>query len=129
MQSTSSNKTLSTALTWLAIITILATGAIHFIEAPDNMSEAYKGVLFILNGIGALVAAFLIARGDKRGWQLGLAVAASAAVGYVLSRTVGLPLLPAEPDAWLEPLGIGSLAAEVAFLGVATVKQVTPSNT
>jgi hypothetical protein len=37
-------------------------------------------------------------------------------VGYVLSRTVGVPGLPAEPDAWLEPLGVASVVAEVVFL-------------
>jgi hypothetical protein len=79
-------------------------------------------VLFILNGIGSLVAALLIFRSDTRGWHLGIAVAASAAVGYVLSRTIGLPLLPAEPDAWFEPLGIASLLVEVAFLGIVATK-------
>jgi hypothetical protein len=118
-------------LVWLAIAAIVATGLIHFIEVPDNLAEVpYKGVLFILNGIGSLAAAFLIARGDTRGWQLGIAVAFSAAVGYVLSRTIGLPLLPAEPDAWFEPLGIASLLVELAFLGIAVAQSmlVIPAN-
>jgi hypothetical protein len=118
--STINNSTTSTVLLWLSIAAIAATGIIHLIESPDNLSEVpYKGVLFILNGIGALLAAFLLARADRRGWWLGLAVAASAALGYVLSRTVGLPLLPAEPDAWFEPLGIASLLIEVAFIALA----------
>jgi hypothetical protein len=113
-------------LVWLAIATIVATGLIHLIEVPDNLAEVpYKGVLFMLNGIGSLVAAFLIARGDIRGWQLGIAVAFSAAVGYVLSRTIGLPLLPAEPEAWFEPLGIASLLVEVAFLAIAVAWYTT----
>src|SRR5215210_6436246 len=52
-----------------------------------------KGLLFLANGIGALVAG-------------------GAFLEYVLSRTVGLPGLPVEPDAWLEPLGGASLVAE-----------------
>jgi uncharacterized membrane protein HdeD (DUF308 family) len=118
-------------LVWLAIAAIVATGLIHLIEVPDNLAEVpYKGVLFILNGIGSLVAAFLIARGDTRGWQLGFAVAFSAAVGYVLSRTIGLPLLPAEPDAWFEPLGIASLLVELAFLGIVVAQSMltAPAN-
>jgi hypothetical protein len=118
-------------LVWIAIATIVATGLIHLVEAPDNLAEVpYKGVLFILSGIGSLVAAFLIAGGDTRGWQLGIAVAASAAVGYVLSRTIGLPLLPAEPDAWFEPLGIASLLVEVAFLSIVVAQSmlVAPAN-
>ncbi len=117
------NKILSDALVWLGIATIVTTGVIHFIETPDNLQEVpYKGILFILNGIGSLAAAYLIARNKAAGWQLGIAVAGSAAIAYVLSRTVGLPQLPAEPDAWFEPLGIASLMAELAFLGIALAR-------
>jgi uncharacterized membrane protein HdeD (DUF308 family) len=124
MKNTNSN-----LLVWLGIVAIVATGLIHFVEVPDNLAEVpYKGVLFILNGIGSLIAAFLIFRSDPRGWQLGIAVAASAAVGYVLSRTIGLPLLPAEPDAWFEPLGFASLLVEVAFLGVALARNSVSQN-
>jgi threonine/homoserine efflux transporter RhtA len=113
----------NTLLVWIAIA---ATGLIHFIEVPENLTEVpYKGVLFALNGLGSMLAAFLIFRSDLRGWQLGIAVAFSAALGYVLSRTIGLPLLPAEPDAWFEPLGITSLLVELAFLGAAATWYMT----
>ena len=49
------------------------------------------------------------------GWLLGLLVAGGAIVAYVASRTVGLPGLPAEPDAWLEPAGVASLMCEAFF--------------
>jgi hypothetical protein len=51
-------------------------------------------------------------------------------VGYVLSRTIGLPLLPAEPEAWFEPLGIASLLVEVAFLAIAVAQSMltAPAN-
>jgi hypothetical protein len=102
-------------LMWAGIILILATGIIHLIDAPDNFDEAtYKGVLFVLNGIGAIIAAIGIYRWQRSwGWGLGLIVAAGAFVFYVISRTVGLPGLP--PDEWLEPLGILSLIVEGLF--------------
>jgi hypothetical protein len=103
---------------WLAIAAILATGIIHFVEAPESFGDAtYKGLLFVANGLGALVAAFGIYR-DRRGigWVLGLLVAGGALVGYVASRTVGLPGLAAEPDAWLEPMGVASLICEGLFV-------------
>lgn len=107
----------SAALKTLAIVLILVTGAIHLLEAQDAFSEVtYKGVLFVANGIGAILAAYGIFKGMGWGWLLGLLVAAGAAVAYVLSRTVGLPSLPAEPDAWFEPLGIASLVCEVLFV-------------
>ena len=105
----------------LAILAILVTGAIHFKDAPDAYGDAhYKGVLFALNGVGALIAALGIGLGARSwGWGLGLLIAAGSIVGYVASRTVGLPGLPAEPDAWLEPLGVLSLIAEGIFTALA----------
>ncbi len=100
-----------------AIALLLIIGTIHFIDTREAYGDAaYKGVLFFANGFGSLVAAFGIARGARSwGWGLGLLIAASAFLGYLASRTVGLPLLPAEPDAWLEPLGITSFVAEGVF--------------
>ena len=105
----------------LAIIAILVTGAIHAKDAPDAWGDAhYKGILFALNGIGALVAAVGIWLGARSwGWGLGLLIAAGSIVGYIASRTIGLPGLPAEPDAWLEPLGVLSLIAEATFVALA----------
>ena len=103
---------------WLAIAAILGTGLIHVLEAQDAFSEArYKGLLFVGNGAGALVAAIGVYRNQQTlGWVLGLLVAGGAILAYVASRTIGLPGLPAEPDAWLEPMGVASLACEALFV-------------
>ncbi len=102
------------------IALLLVTGLIHLISAPDSFAEApYKGLLFVANAIGSGVAAVGIWRGLRSwGWGLGLVVTAGALVGYVLSRTVGLPGLEAEPDAWFEPLGAASLVVEGLFVGL-----------
>ena len=105
-----------TAVQGAGIALILVTGAIHFIDAPGSFGDAtYKGLLFVANGIAAIIAAFGIYRGERTwGWGLGVLVAGGALVSYVISRTVGLPGL--EPDVWLEPLGILSLMVEAAFI-------------
>ncbi|MEP7345851.1 MAG: hypothetical protein ABI877_11305 [Gemmatimonadaceae bacterium] len=97
---------------------ILGTGLIHFIDAPDAFSEmTYKGLLFIANGVGSLVAAYGIFSSKREmGWLLGLVIAVGSILAYVASRTVGLPGLAAEPDAWLEPLGVASLVCEGLFV-------------
>jgi hypothetical protein len=102
----------------LAIAAILAAGLIHAVEARDAFGDAtYKGLLFIGNGVGALVAAIGIYRDQRAlGWLLGLLVAGGAILAYVASRTIGLPGLPAEPDAWLEPMGVASLLCETLFV-------------
>jgi len=98
------------------IALILVTGAIHFIDAPGSFGDAtYKGLLFVANGIAAIIAAVGIYRDERLwGWGLGLLVAGGALIGYVISRTVGLPGLA--PDVWLEPLGILSLLVEAAYV-------------
>ena len=115
----------STTVKWLAIAAILGTGLIHVVEARDAFGEAtYKGLLFIANGGGALVAAVGVYRNRREpGWLLGLLVAGGAFLAYVASRTVGLPGLPAEPDAWFEPMGVASLVCEGLFIILFVVAQ------
>lgn len=102
---------------WFGIVCVLAIGLIHVINAPDSLTEAaYKGWLFYANGVGVLIAAYGIYQNKSWGWYLGLFIAVASVAGYVTSRIVGLPQIPAEPDAWLEPLGVASLIAEGAFV-------------
>lgn len=100
---------------WAGVTLIAATGLIHLIEAPEYFGLAmYLGVAFLLNTVGALVAAVGIHRNRIGwGWLLGLLVAAGAFVMYVVSRTVGLPGLP--ETKWGEPMGIPSLVVEGMF--------------
>jgi len=108
----------SPTMKWLAIVAILGAGLIHVAEARDSFGEAtYKGLLFLGNGVGALAAAIGIYRDRQAlGWVLGVLIAGGAILAYVASRTIGLPGLPAEPDAWLEPMGVASLLCETVFV-------------
>lgn len=104
---------------WAGIALIALTGLIHLVEAPDNFEEAaYKGMLFVLNALGAVVAAIGIYRNSRTwGWTLGALVAGGAIMMYIISRTVGLPGLGVD-DAWLESSGVAALLAEFLFLAV-----------
>ncbi len=104
---------------WLGAGLILITGLIHVIDAPDSFQDAaYKGWIFYLNGAAAIIAAYGIFRDRGWGWSLGFLIAAGSFISYIVSRTIGLPRIPAEPDAWLEPLGVASLIAEGLFVVV-----------
>jgi uncharacterized membrane protein YfcA len=106
-------------LKWSGIVLIFITGLVHVIGAPDSFSEAaYKGWLFNANGAASFVAAIGIHYQREWGWRLGLVIAAATLIGYVASRTVGLPLIPPEPYAWFEPLGVLSFIAEALFIAV-----------
>ncbi len=97
---------------------IAVIGLVHWIDMPSSFQDApYKGLLFLLNGIAAVVVVYGIAQASRWSWLLGILVAGGALVGYVISRTIGLPGIP--PDDWLDPLGILSLVVEVGFLLVA----------
>src|SRR5919112_3980986 len=104
-------------LAWAGASLIAAVGLIHLIEAPEELEEAtYLGLLFLANFGGAVVAAIGVFRGHKWGWGLGALLAGGAFVGYVISRTLGLPGMPVE--VWLEPLGVLSLLVEGLFIGL-----------
>jgi hypothetical protein len=112
----------STSLrTWAGIALIAATGLIHLFETPEYLGEMpYIGVLFALSVVGALIAAVGIYRGERWGWMLGVLVAGGSLVGYLLSRTVGLPLFRENTwEEFAEPVGLLSLLVEGLFLVVA----------
>jgi hypothetical protein len=107
-------------LTRVGAATMLGIAAIHLLLAPEYLGEeAYVGVLFLLGaGAGALVALRLWRGGDPISWALGVAISAGMAVGFVLSRTVGLPGF--HESEW-ELSGLVSLALEGGFIGLAAL--------
>jgi hypothetical protein len=115
-------------LAWIGIVLIALEGLIHLIDAPDSFEDAtYMGLSFVAIVLGAAVASVGIYRGHRWGWSFGALIAGSALVGYVISRTTGLPGLPAEE--WLEPLGILSLLVEGLFVGLyVTVTRLSQTN-
>lgn len=107
--------------TWAGIGLIVATGLIHLVETPEYFGEMpYIGVLFALSVVGALLAAVGIYRRERWGWTLGVLVAGGSLVGYLLSRTIGLPLFRENTwEEFAEPVGLLSLLVEGLYLVVA----------
>jgi len=105
-------------LQWLGVSLILATGILHFVAAPGEYSEArYMGVLFLLNFLGALISAVGIAfRKFSWGWILGVIIAGGSILGYIQSRTIGMPGM--EVEEWYDPIGIPAIIVESLFLAV-----------
>jgi hypothetical protein len=110
----------TTNLTRLGAATMGGIAAIHLLLAPEYLGEeAYVGILFLLGaGAGAFVATRLWRGGDPISWALGVAISAGMAVGFVLSRTVGLPGF--HESEW-ELSGLVSLALEGGFIGLAAL--------
>ena len=109
---------------WTGIALILTIGIIHLVDAQDSFSDAiYKGWLFYANGLAAAIAAYGIYHKHDWAWNLGFIVAIGSFGGYVASRTIGLPFIPAEPENWFEPLGVISIIAEILLIGVFIAKR------
>lgn len=106
---------------WLGIALIILTGLLHAVETPEYMAEVrYIGVLFVLSALGSAVALYGIWQSQVWGWMLGTVVAGGAFVGYILSRTVGIPRFRENSwNSFLEPIGIASLLVEGAFVLIA----------
>lgn len=88
---------------------------IHVVYAPEHLEEAlYVGILFIVGAVALLVAAvMLIYRPSLTPWLLGGLVSAGMFVGFILSRTTGLPGY--RDEEW-DVAGIVALVLEVVFL-------------
>lgn len=99
-----------------AALLIAAAGAVHLALVPEYLGEKpYVGALFAAGGLAcAWVALRLWSRHDAVAFTLGAAVAGGMAVGFVLSRTVGLPDF--HPHDWELP-GVLSLLLEAGFIG------------
>ena len=116
--------TSSERLVGAGISLIVVVGLIHLINSPGDLEEgSYTGLLYLANFFGAILAAIGIYRGRSWGWNLGALVSVGAFAGYVISRTIGLPV----EEEWLEPLGLLSLLVEALFVGLYLTAFVRPT--
>jgi len=56
---------------------------------------------------------------SREAWLATIALPASAIVGFVLTRTTGLPQAKGDIGNWSEPLGLAALFVEGAVIAVA----------
>jgi membrane protease YdiL (CAAX protease family) len=105
----------------VGILGLAGIALIHALQAPEAFEETtYLGVLFV----GAIVASLALAAAltrtsDRRAWGAAGGLAASIMLGYLLTRTSGLPDATVDIGNWTEPLGLASLVAEGLVLFVA----------
>ncbi len=100
-------------------------GVLHLILAPEYLSEQlYIGVLFILGGLALCgMAVRLWLSDDVPSWLLGALTMAAMGIGFILSRTTGLPGF--HESEW-EFSGIIALVLEAGFVG-ASIRALAPT--
>ena len=109
-----------------AIVLIVAVGLAHLRGAlPHYRFAPYIGVGFVVNFVGALVAAVGIYRDALWGWLLGVVVAGGALVLYAASRSVGLPGFEVAVGRWFGPLAIISFIVEALYLALFLLAVIT----
>jgi hypothetical protein len=87
---------------------------IHVLELPDAFAETtYLGILFVCAVVASLLLAATLTRTtDRRVWAAACALPVLILLGYVLSRTSGLPGFSDDVGVWSEPLGLASMVVE-----------------
>lgn len=93
--------------------TALLTGAgLHLVFVPGYSLPVLDG-LFTVSAAGMVLAAvLLLAPAPRLGWLIGGTTAFLTFLGYILTRTTGLPGILTATGAWFYPLGIPSLIVE-----------------
>jgi hypothetical protein len=109
----------------VAIAGLAGIALIHVLQLPDAFSETlYLGLLFTGAAAGSVLVATALTRATGRGvWAVAVALPALILLGYLLSRTTGLPDATDDVGEWEEPLGLASLVAEslVVCVGAAVL--------
>jgi hypothetical protein len=105
----------------VAVIGLAGVALIHVLDAHNTFtSTPYIGWLYVGLITGALAsAAWLVRSSDSRAWAGAALLPLGAIVGFVLSRTVGLPGSTDDIGNWWEPLGLASLFVEGAVVALA----------
>jgi hypothetical protein len=104
-----------------AIVGLAGIALIHLLELQGKLEEVpYLGVGYILLIAASVAAAALLIHSNSRvGWTLAGVASMGALVGYILTRTVGLPQSADDIGNWLEPMGLASIFIEGAVAAIA----------
>jgi len=111
----------------VAIGALVTIALIHMLELPDAFAEiGYLGALFIAAVAACLILAAVITRtSDDLAWAAAGGLAALILLGYVLSRSVGLPGFTGDVGEWSEAPGLASMVVESLVVFVTGAVLVT----
>ncbi len=107
-----------TALRGLGFGGMLGIALIHLLDVINKINETpYLGVLYILLMISSIAVAFAVLHtGSALTWTAAGGIAALTLIGFILSRTTGLPSASTDVGNWTEKLGLASMLVEGAVI-------------
>jgi hypothetical protein len=111
----------------VAVGGLVAIALIHVLQLPDAFDEiGYLGALFIAAVVGSvLLAAILTRTSDDLAWTATGGLAAVILLGYVLSRSVGLPGFTEDVGESAEAPGLASMVIEGLLVFLTTAVLLT----
>lgn len=108
----------------LAISAVAAIALIHLLDAPDTYSST-RYIFWLYVGLVATrmpVITMLMRWRSSSVWVGTAALAAGPFVGYIASRSVGLPGDPSDVGNWLNSLGMASLLIEALLIALSIIR-------
>lgn len=128
IQSDRSSRPAPSRLPFIDLVGIGAMGAviaIHTSELSGKTEEtAYLGFGYMLMIAALIMSIVMLAQRDIRGWILGGLTCAATIVGFVITRTTGLPGAKGDIGNWGETIAMWSLLAE-CFVVVLSLAAIT----
>lgn len=105
----------------VAAVGLAGIALIHLLDSLGKFQETpYMGWMYVGLMLSCLVVAATLLHGHTReAWLATIALSASAIVGFVLTRTTGLPQANGDVGNWSEPLGLAALFVEGAVIAIA----------
>ena len=112
----------------ITAVGLLGVGLIHLLDSIGKYSETrYLFWMYVALIAGSIVvAAAVVFTHSRLALVAAAGLAASALVGFVLSRTTGLPNATGDIGNWKEPLGLASMFVEAAVLVIAGIAAALP---
>jgi hypothetical protein len=98
----------------VAVIGLAGIALIHLLDLPGKFGETpYLAWMYLALIVGCIaVGGALIHSGSRKAWAACAGLSLSVLIGFVLSRTTGLPNATGDIGNWGEPLGIASMFVE-----------------
>lgn len=110
----------------LGVLGMAAIAVIHILDAAGTFADSrYIFWLYMAIVVGVVpISLLLLHWRSPLAWTGVAALAAGPLLGYVLTRTVGLPGDGADIGNWLDTLGLASLFVESGVLALAVTRVV-----
>src|SRR3954447_11714372 len=105
----------------VAAVGLTGIALIHLLDSIGKFHETpYMGWMYVALMLGCIATgAALVAGHFREAWLAAVVLPLSAIVGFVLTRTTGLPQAHGDVGNWTEPLGLAALFTEAAVVAVA----------